>query len=124
MAEPGHNANAEIKRRAERRIKILNDIADLQDELKSHKKQDKEDGYNEKALAQCIRELRKDADYRADQLQLELELFTYRKALDLPVTLDAAQEAAREEAGEVPPVPEEEAAEEDDRKPRQRADLN
>lgn len=101
----GHNHPAvELKRRAERRRVILDQIDDLQVDLKALKTEDKEDGFNEKALAQCIKELRRGADYQCDQLTLELELDTYRKAVGLPVTLEAAQEAALKEAQIVPAV--------------------
>lgn len=98
----GNNSAAELKRRAERRKDILDQIADLQVDLKALKAEDKEDGFNEKALAQCIKEMRRGADYQCDQLTLELELDTYRKACGLPVTLEAAQEAALAEAQIVP----------------------
>ena len=102
-ADIGDNSNAELKRRAERRIGILDKIADLQEELKAHKQQDKEDGFNEKALGQVIKELRKGVDYQADQLQLEMELNTYRRAVDLPTNLADAQKLAVNEASEVQP---------------------
>lgn len=100
----GNNSAAELKRRAERRRVILDQIDDLKVDLKALKAEDKDDGFNEKALAQCIKELRKGADYQCDQLTLELELDTYRKAVGLPVTLEAAQEAALKEAQMVPDV--------------------
>lgn len=93
---------AELKRRADRRMTLLNEIADLQEELKSCKAEDKADGYSEKALAQCIKELRKGPEFQEAQLSLELELDTYRRALGLPVTLDAAQEAARRDVETLP----------------------
>jgi len=117
----GHNqADAELKRRAEALSSILDQIAELQEDAKQIRTEAKSDGYDLKALNQVVKELRKGADYQAGQLELELVLDTYRKAVGLPVTLDAAQEAARKEAEELP------APDDDDgeRAPRRRADLN
>jgi uncharacterized protein (UPF0335 family) len=94
--------NDELKRRADRRRQILDDIAERQEDLKQCKAEDKADGYSEKALAQCIKELRRGAEYQEKQLSLELELDTYRKALGLPVTVEAAQKAAREDIETLP----------------------
>mgnify|MGYP000916821357 CR=1 FL=1 len=94
--------NDELKRRADRRRQILDDIAERQEDLKQCKAEDKADGYSEKALAQCIKELRKGPEYQEKQLSLELELDTYRKALGLPVTVEAAQKAAREDIETLP----------------------
>lgn len=94
--------NKELKRRADRRMTILDEIAERQENLKQCKAEDKADGYSEKALAQCLKELRKGPEFQEAQLSLELELDTYRKALGLPVTLDAAQKAAREDVETLP----------------------
>jgi uncharacterized protein (UPF0335 family) len=104
---PNNQYDAELKRRADRRRALLDEIAERQEDLKQCKAEDKADGYSEKALAQCIKELRKGPEFQEAQLALELELDTYRKALGLPVTLDAAQEATRKE---VETLPEEAAA--------------
>ena len=85
------NTNAELVRRAERRVTLLDEIAERQEELKQLKAEDKADGFDEKALAKVVKELRRGADYQADQLELELVLDTYRRALGLPVTLEDAQ---------------------------------
>ena len=105
MLPPTDNHGAlELKRRAERRVRILDEIAAAQEDLKQLKAEDKADGYNEKALAHVIKSLRKGADWYADQLQLELELDTYREAVGLPTDLETAQKLAREEAAAVPDV--------------------
>lgn len=78
------------------------------------------DGYTEKALAQCLKELRKGPEYQEAQLSLELELDTYRKALGLPVTLDAAQRAVIEDVETLP----EDAAERAGRRARGRETVN
>jgi hypothetical protein len=107
MSDIGNNAQAELKRRAQRRVDLLDQVAELQEELKLFKAQDKEDGFTEKALAQVIKEMRRGVDYQAAQLQLELEVDTYRRACGLPVTLEDAQKLAAAEAAEVPDTPEE-----------------
>lgn len=112
--------NAELKRRADRRMRLLDEIAERQEELKDCKAEDKSDGYSEKALAQVIKELRKGPEYQEAQLSLELELDTYRKAVGLPVTLDAAQEAVRAEAESLP----EDAAERAGKRARGREVMN
>lgn len=93
---------AELKRRAERRMRLMDEIAERQEDLKTCKSEDKGDGYDEKALAHCIKSLRKGADWHADQLALELTLDTYRAAVGLPTALDEAQRAAKAEAESLP----------------------
>ena len=97
------NAQQDLKRRADRRVTILDQIADLQEDMKQLKAEDKADGFNEKALAQAVKEMRRGIDFQADQLQLELEVDTYRKAVGLPRTLDDAQKRAHAAAEEVEP---------------------
>jgi len=86
---------SELKRRAERRVNLLTQIGDLQEDLKALKLEDKSDGFNEKALAQCVKELLNGSEYQAEQLQFELELDSYRTAVGLPVTLETAQRHIR-----------------------------
>jgi len=120
--ELGSNtANEDLKRRATALKEKLDQIADLQEEVKQLKAEAKADGYDLKALNQVVKELRRGPDYQAAQLELELVLDTYRRAVDLPTTLEAAQEAAREAATVVPSVDEGEA--DDERRPV-RKDLN
>lgn len=97
-----NHANEELRRRARALCDVLDQIAELQEDAKEIKGEAKADGYDMKAFAQIVKEMRRGPDYQADQLQLELVLDTYRRAVDLPVTLDAAQEAAREAAGATP----------------------
>lgn len=86
---------SELKRCAERRVNLLTQIADLQEDVKMLKVEDKANGYNEKALAQCVKELLGGSEYQADQLQFEMELDTYRTAVGLPVTLETAHRHVR-----------------------------
>lgn len=96
------NSVEDLKRRVDRRRDILDQIAELQEEIKAFKAEDKAEGYTERVIGQAIKELRKGAEYQADQLSLELELHTYRTALGLPVTLEDAQARAAEEAATLP----------------------
>lgn len=92
----------ELQRRASRRVDVLDRIAELQEELKTFKAEDKSDGYDEKALAKCIKELRQGPEHQAAQLELELVLDTYRRNLGLPTTLEDAQQRVADAAVSVP----------------------
>lgn len=120
--ELGSNtANEELRRRAKALSEKLDEIAELQEEVKQIKSEAKADGYDMKALNQVVKEMRRGADYQSAQLELELVLDTYRKAVGLPTTLEAAQEAARAEA-ETVPAPDDEDTDATER--RRRTDLN
>ena len=121
--ELGSNtANEDLRRRAMAMKEKLDEIAELQEEVKQLKAEAKADGYDLKALNQVVKEMRRGPDYQAAQLELELVLDTYRRAVDLPVTLEAAQKAAREAAAVVPNP----ADADDEARPRRgsRKDLN
>lgn len=77
---------------------LADEIAERQTLLKDVKQQAKDEGYNVRVLAQLVKERRKGAKYQADQLQLELELSTYRASVGLPTTLEDAQKRAAAEA--------------------------
>lgn len=99
-----HNKGPEeLRRRAEALRSKLDEIAELQEEVKVIKSEAKADGFDMKALAQVVKELRRGPEFQEAQLQLELVLDTYRRNVGLPVTLDAAQEANRKEAEQLPP---------------------
>jgi len=102
MSIGGNLVNEELKRRAENLSRLLDEKLEIDADIKALKQAAKDDGYNMKAFAQIIKELRKGAEYQADQLQLELELDTYRRGVGLPVTLEGAQAAARGKAVSVP----------------------
>lgn len=112
MSETLSNSNEDLRCRAGALREKLDEIAELQEEVKQLKAEAKADGYDLKALNQVVKELRRGPDYQAAQLELELVLDTYRKAVALPVTLEDAHEAAREAATVVPSAdePEEEHA--------------
>ena len=66
-------------------------IVELQGEVKELKAEAKSDGYDMKAFGQIVKEIRREPEYQADQLSLELVVDTYRVAVGLPVDLEVAQ---------------------------------
>jgi len=102
-ADMGGNSKAVLRERVQRRVDVLEQIDELKQTLKDYKDEDKADGFTEKAIAQVIKEVRKGVDFQADQLQLELEVDTYRDANDLPRTLAEAQKRAHAAAEDVAP---------------------
>lgn len=103
MSEPGHNgADAELKRRIERRVAKLDEVAELAAEIKTMKDEDKADGYNEKAIADAVKLLRADPDKVLATLMFEAERDVYRRAAGVPVEIEAAQRAAQAAADTVP----------------------
>lgn len=98
----GGNAEAELKRRIERRVKILDDVAELQEELKGFKSEDKADGFTEAAIANAVKMLRADAEKVLATLLLEAEIDVYRKAAGVPTEIEEAQKAAQGEAEAIP----------------------
>lgn len=98
----GGNAREELKRRVERRIAVVDQIAELQEELKLFKAEDKSDGFTEKVIARMVKEKRADADQILAQLTLEAEIDVARHAVGLPTDLETAQRLAREEAETIP----------------------
>lgn len=111
----GSNSETELKRRIDRRVGKLDEIAELQEELKTMKAEDKSDGFTEQAIMDAVRLRRADADKILATLTLEAEKAVYRRVAGLPTSLEAAQELAQEEAETVPEVPS---------KRRRRADLD
>ncbi len=101
--EIGGNSKEVLRGRVRRRVEILEQMDELKEQLKDFKAEDKADGFTEKAIAQVVKEMRKGVDYQADQLQLELEVDTYRKANELPTTLADAQKLAHDAAEDVAP---------------------
>lgn len=95
-------AQADLKRRVDRRARLLDEIAEKQDELKELKAEDKADGYNEKALAAAVKSVRKGIQWHADQLSFELEVDTYRKAVGLTTDAAVAQQRALDAREKIP----------------------
>jgi uncharacterized protein (UPF0335 family) len=92
------NVNAAVDATVKEWSELLDEIAEAQGRVKELKERAKSDGWNLKALAQCVKELRRGAEFSQDQLTLELEVNTYRTAVGLPVTLEDAQRAVAAEA--------------------------
>lgn len=98
----GSNAEADLKRRIDRRVDLLDEVAELQDKLKEFKAEDKADGFTEAAIADAVKLRRADAEKVLGRLLLEAEIQVYRKAAGLPIEIADAQEAAREAAEALP----------------------
>ncbi|MGE0022497.1 MAG: GapR family DNA-binding domain-containing protein [Hyphomicrobium sp.] len=94
----GGNAAADLKGRAEQYAGVLDEIDEAKERAKDIKDAAKSEGYDMKAFAQVVKEMRKGAKYQADQLQLELVLKTYRHGSGLPTDLAEAQKRAAAEA--------------------------
>ena len=82
----------DLKRRAQKICEMLDDIAEMQEDLKLEKKGAESAGYDLKALMQVVKELRK-PDMHEAQLELELVLDAYREGVGLKTrsTLDLKQ---------------------------------
>lgn len=102
MSIGGNLVNEELQRRASNASTLLDEIAEKQDDLKAIYAAAKADGYDMKAFKQIIKELRKGPEFQQAQLELELVLDTYRKGVNLPTTLEEAQQAVGEDARAVP----------------------
>lgn len=96
------NAAKELKRRASRRATLMDEIKEKQDELKDLKAEDKDDGYNEKALAAVVKSMRNGVQWHADQLAFELKVDTYRNACGLTTDAEVADQKAREAREKLP----------------------
>lgn len=98
----GANANADLKGRAEELAGVLDDIAELKNREKEIKADAKAEGYDMPSFNQMVKEKRRGASYQCAQLEKELVLDTYRKAIGLPVTLEDAQKRAAADASKTP----------------------
>jgi uncharacterized protein (UPF0335 family) len=94
----GANQSADLKSRVARLVEILDDIDEKKADAKQIRDAAKADGYDMKAFNQVVKEKRKGPDYQAAQLELEMVLGTYRKAVGNETDLEKAQEVARREA--------------------------
>ena len=95
-------AREELTRCAKAMSNLLDQIAELQGQVKELKAAAKADGYDMKAFGQIIKEMRRGPEFQSDQLSLELVIDTYRTAVGLPTDIEEAQEAAREAAAGLP----------------------
>lgn len=87
----GSNSGEDLKRRVEGIAALLDQISELQGDVKLLKEEAKGDGYDLKVLMKVVRETRASPKAMAAQLELELVLDTYRSGAGLPVTLEDAQ---------------------------------
>lgn len=98
----GHNSGEILNRLAGLASEKLDEIAELQEEVKAIRQSVKSNGFNVKTFNQVVKEMRRGPEYQADQLTLELELDTYRAAVELPRTLEEAQQRIADEAKNLP----------------------
>lgn len=102
MDDMGGNAAMELKRRVDRRVEKLDEVAELLEEIKEFKAEDKSDGFTEAAIMDSVKLRRADADKVLATLTLEAEKGVYRRANGIPTDLEAASAAASAEAQAVP----------------------
>lgn len=95
MTNIGKNAREAVVGYAERMQRLLDEIAERQDDIREIRAEAKADGFDVKVLNKVVQELRKGAKYQQDQLEMELVLDTYRAAAGLPTRLEDAQAAVR-----------------------------
>lgn len=98
----GNQHDAELERRVQRRVDVLNDMDELKEDLVDYKAEDKADGFTEKAIMQVVKERRKGPDYQVAQHTLEAEVDTYRKACGEPTNLQEAHDKAAKTVRETP----------------------
>lgn len=98
---------SDLKRRAARISGFLDTIEEAKEDLKVERKAAKDAGYDVKALAQAIREMRADKDKVEKQLAFEFVLDTYRAGLGLKTrdALGAGSEADAEDGTDSGVVP-------------------
>lgn len=84
MSDKGHNSDALIRRHAERIKDLMDQIADITDEIKTERDAAKGSGLNVKALNKVVKELLMDDDKRQAQLELDFNVDAYRKIVGLP----------------------------------------
>lgn len=98
----GDNSNAELKRRIDRRVELLDEMAELQEQLKDYKDEDKSDGFTERAIVDAVKLRRVNADRVLATLTLEAEKTVYRKAAGIATDIETAAKLAQSEAESVP----------------------
>lgn len=101
-AATGNNSNAELKRRVDRRVELLDEMSELQEQLKDFKDEDKSDGFTERAIVDAVKLRRVNADRVLATLTLEAEKTVYRKAAGVATDIETAQKLAQSEAESVP----------------------
>jgi len=89
------NTDAAIDTYVTRWCTLLDDVSEAQEALKQLKAEAKGEGFNVKALKQCVRERRLDEEAQCAQLTYEAEVALYRRAAGLPNSIETAQAAVR-----------------------------
>lgn len=98
----GDNSGAAFKARVDRRLEVFKEADELALTLADYKAEDKSDGFNEKVIAQVVKEHRADAEKRLKILTHEAEVDAARHATGLPTDLETAMRAAQSDAESVP----------------------
>lgn len=98
----GSNSKDRLAALARQIIQHEADASEHKGKAKELRAEAKGEGFDLKALNRCIKEIEKGPSYQAAQLEMEAILGTYRRALDLPDTLEDAQERAADAAERVP----------------------
>ncbi|OYW56818.1 MAG: hypothetical protein B7Y80_01665 [Hyphomicrobium sp. 32-62-53] len=98
----GDNAEAELKRRVDRRVEIVEELAAIKTRLDEFKKEDKADGFNDKAIVHAVKMRTADPEKVLATLLLEAECKLYRKAAGVATEIDEAEKAVRKHVAEVP----------------------
>lgn len=98
----GGNTKEDLKRRVDRRLEAMEDGDEVKEKLADFKKEDRADGFTEKAISQVVKEKRKGPEFLVAQLTLEAEVKAYREATGVTTDLAEAQRIAREAADVVP----------------------
>lgn len=96
----GNNAEGQLKGFAERVIKLDEEIAERSEDRKQVFLEAKATGFDDKVLRKVVRELQMDEDKRKTQLEFELVVDVYRKAVGLKTNEDVMAEEARRRIAE------------------------
>ena len=94
MTQHGDNSDKMLKRFAEQFRALMDQTAEIQEEVKNLRQEVKAHGLNPKVIAQLARELRMDEDARTKQLEFEWEVSAGRKSVGLRSEIDGAKQEA------------------------------
>lgn len=93
-AEVGSNSDVTLKRFAERIAGLLDQIKDIQAEVKTEMDSAKAAGFSTKALNKVVKEMGLDEEKRQAQLEFEWEVDTYRRIVGLPTEIATEKQEA------------------------------
>lgn len=100
----GGNAEADLKRRIDRRMTLLDEIGERQTKLKEYRVEDASEGFDDKALTKTVDLLRGDPKKVVATWTLTEIIKTYCRAAGVPADVKEAQEAAAAAAESIPDV--------------------